>query len=392
VIALKALFDPDDPINHGTFAPITFTAPPATVVHAVPPVPCGAHAEIRRRTISLTVAALAAALPDRIAGDMQGTSNHTLIGGLDEATGRTYVFYEVPIGGAGGFAEHDGPSVFGTVDWADNQPILPVEAIEVDFPLEVLRQEIRADSCGHGRRRGGFGLRLEKRVLGRQATFSLVSDRAIVPPYGVLGGTSGAPNEYWIVRHGQAAPLPTPGKASGLILGRDDVVVACTAGGGGYGDPCDREPDLVAADVEVGLLSPAAAREHYGVVLDEHGNVDRPGTSALRERLRARRPRLRVVAEADSCVGDLGRHRVFRLHPEAAARIGLADGDLAELLGSRPAPLRGWVRVAGDVPDGAVPVDEWGQRILGSVEGQEVRVRLVRRRQPTDPPLAGTQS
>ena len=98
VIALKAFFDPDDPINHGIFAPITFTAPPSTVVNASPPVPCGAHAEIRRRTISLTLAALARAHPERMAGDMQGTSNHTLIGGVDDRTGRGYVFYEVPGG------------------------------------------------------------------------------------------------------------------------------------------------------------------------------------------------------------------------------------------------------------------------------------------------------
>src|SRR5947199_218225 len=83
----------------------------------------------------------------RIAGDMQGTSNHTLIGGIDERTGRSFVFYEVPVGGSGAFAEHDGPSVFGTVDWADNQPILPVESIEVDYPLEIVREEITTDSC-----------------------------------------------------------------------------------------------------------------------------------------------------------------------------------------------------------------------------------------------------
>jgi N-methylhydantoinase B len=390
VIAVKAFFDPDDPINQGTFAPISFTAPPATVVNAAPLVPCGAHAEIRRRTLSMTVAALARALPDRIAGDMQGTSNHTLIGGIDDRTGRPYVFYEVPVGGSGGFQQHDGPSVFGTVDWADNQPILPAEAIEVDYPLEVVREEIRPDSCGHGQQRGGYGLRLEIRVLSRVASFSLVSDRATVPPYGVFGGVAGAPNEYWIDRAGEVVHLSTPGKASGVLLRANDVVVACTAGGGGYGDPCQREPDLVAAEVALGLLSAVAARRHYGVVVDEAGELDVLATRALREALGDRWPRLRVVTEADSCVGDLGRHRRFRLHPRAARSLDLADGDLAELIGSHPAPLRGWVQAADHAPEGAVMVDEWGQRILGSAEGATVTLRVLRRRQPGDPPLAGS--
>jgi N-methylhydantoinase B len=389
IIALKALFDPEDLINHGTFAPLSFTAPPATIVNAAPNVPCGAHAEIRRRTISMTVAALARALPDRIAGDMQGTSNHTLLGGIDDRTGRAWVSYEVPVGGAGAWQEHDGPSVFGTVDWADNQPILPAEAIEVDFPLEVVRQEIRTDSCGHGHRCGGYGLNLEIRVLNSRATFSLVSDRAIVPPYGVCGGLSGAPNTYSFKREGAVLPLATPGKASGVLLRKNDVVVARTAGGGGYGDPLQRDPEWVGNDVALGFLSSSAAREHYGVVIDERGALDRDATSFLRAKLADRWPRLRLVMEADSCAGDLGRHRRICLNPSTVSRLGLFGGDLVELIGANPVPLRGWVEVAENAAEDQIAVDAWGQGVLGSGERTEVMLRLLRRRQPTDPPLAG---
>jgi N-methylhydantoinase B len=388
IVALKALFDPDDPINHGTFVPLTFTAPPATVVNAAPPAPCGAHAEIRRRTLTMAIAALAPALPEQIAGDMQGTSNHTLIGGTDDRTGRAWVFYEVPVGGAGAVREHDGPSVFGTVDWAENQPILPVEAIELDYPLEVVREEIRLDSCGHGERRGGYGLTLKIRVLNSRAMFSLVSDRAIVPPYGVFGGSSGAPNSYWIERADSVIQLPTPGKASGVPLRADDVIVACTAGGGGYGDPLRREADLVAAEVAIGLLSPSAARTHYGVVVDEHGVLDSKATQRLREGF-GRPTELRVVGEPDSSTGELGRHRRLRLHPVTASLMGLAGGDLAELTGSHPTPLRGWVELDREVAEGSVSLDAWGQRFLGRTEGANVRLLLLRRTQPTDPRLAG---
>ena len=388
VIALKAFFDPDDPINQGIFAPLTFIAAPGTVVNATPPVPCGAHAEIRRRTITLTAAALAAALPERMAGDMQGTSNHTLIGGMDDRTGRNYVFYEVPVGGSGGFLEHDGSSVFGTVDWADNQPILPAEAIEVHFPLEVVREEIRTDSCGHGRRRGGFGLQLELKALSRQSTFSLVSDRAIVPPFGVLGGSSGAPNEYSIRSNGQVTPLATPGKASGVPLSQNDVVVACTAGGGGYGPPHEREPDLVAADVADGFLTRESARVHYGVVVQDSGVLDIAATEELRGSWNSGWFDLTVVGEAESCVGDLGRHRVFRIHPKNAERMELGEDDLVEVSCSVPVPLRGWVQITDGIPMDCVSLDDWGQRQLQAEEGDTVHLRLLRRRTAADLPLA----
>ena len=392
VIALKAFFDPEDPINQGIFAPLTFTAAPGTVVNATPPVPCGAHAEIRRRTITLTAAALAAAMPERMAGDMQGTSNHTLIGGVDDRTGRNYVFYEVPVGGSGGFLEHDGSSVFGTVDWADNQPILPAEAIEVHFPLEVVREEILTDSCGHGRHRGGFGLQMELKALSRQATFSLVSDRAIVPPFGVLGGTSGAPNAYGIRSNGQVTPLSTPGKASGVPLSQNDVVVACTAGGGGYGAPREREPNLVATDVTDGFLSPDIARDLYGVAMTESGDVDTKATEKLRAELAADWLDVSVVSEDESCVGDLGRHRVFRVHPTVAKKMDLGDDDLIEALGAVPVPLRGWVRISNDMPAGSVSLDTWGQRQLQADEGSTVHLRLLRRRTASDLPLANERS
>ena len=388
VIALKAFFDPEDPITQGIFAPLTFTAAPGTVVNATPPVPCGAHAEIRRRTITLTAAALAAAIPERMAGDMQGTSNHTLIGGIDDRTGRNYVFYEVPVGGSGGFIEHDGSSVFGTVDWADNQPILPAEAIEVHFPLEVVREEILSDSCGHGQHRGGFGLQLELRALSRQATFSLVSDRAIVPPFGVLGGTSGAPNTYGIQSNGQFTTLETPGKASGVPLSQNDVVVACTAGGGGYGEPRKREPNLVAADVNDGFLSPEIARDLYGVAITSSGDVDIKATEKLRAILAADWHDVLVIEENESCIGDLGRHRVFRINPTTAMKIDLKDDDLIEALGAVPVPLRGWVRIADNMPTNSVSLDTWGQRQLKLTEGNTAQIRLLRRRTTNDLPMA----
>jgi hypothetical protein len=95
------------------------------------------------------------------------------------------------------------------------------------------------------------------------------------------------------------------------------------------------------------------------------------------------------VTEADSCAGDLGRHRRICLNPNTVARLGLSGGDLVELIGANPVPLRGWVEVAENAAEDHIAVDVWGQGVLSSGEGTEVMLRPVRRRQPTDPPLAG---
>lgn len=388
VIALKAFLDPNDPINQGIFAPLNFIADKGTIVNAAPPVPCGAHAEIRRRTITLTTAALATAMPEQMAGDMQGTSNHTLLGGVDHRVGRNYVFYEVPVGGSGAFLEHDGSSVFGTVDWADNQPILPVEAIEVHFPIEVLKEEILTNSCGHGRRRGGLGLKLELKTLSHQTSFSLVSDRSIVPPFGVLGGASGAPNKYLIKSGTTEIHLETPGKASGIMLSQNDIVVACTAGGGGYGLAFEREPERVARDVMDGFITREVAKESYGVVIFPEGKIDTKETTALRKAALQRSSHAKVLVMDDSSVGDLGRHRILQLHPETATQMNLFEDDLAEILGSVPAPLRGWIQTNSNIPIGFVTLDEWGKQQLRTEDGSTIELRLLRRKKPTDLPLA----
>ena len=195
VIALKAFFDP-------TTRSITAFSRPSRSLRPGHSGQCCPPGSLRSACGDSTpyhqpdLGGLAKAHPERMAGDMQGTSNHTLIGGIDDRTGRAYVFYEVPVGGAGGFLEHDGPTVFGTVDWAGNQPILPWKPSRHTIRSRCPRGDqtrLGADTAGVVE---DWGLRLELKLLARQATFSLVSDRALVPPYGVLGGGSGAPNTY----------------------------------------------------------------------------------------------------------------------------------------------------------------------------------------------------
>ena len=116
------------------------------------------------------------------------------------------------------------------------------------------------------------------RVLAPEARYSLLSDGAIVPAFGVLGGLSGFPVGSWIDRDGDIEDFDTPGKVAGHPLQEGDVVMVRSAGGGGYGDPLDRDPERVADDVREGYVSAGAARELYGVVLDrmQAGSTWRP--------------------------------------------------------------------------------------------------------------------
>src|SRR6185369_1168027 len=116
------------------------------------------------------------------------------------------------------------------------------------------------------------------------------------------------------------------------------------AGGGGFGDPLTRDPERVRADVRGGYVSPARARDGYGVVLTAAGAIDTTATATERARLTAARRAWPVaVDERDPYEGERGKHRVLRLSPAVAEALGVGTGDLVEMLGRHPAPLRAWV-------------------------------------------------
>jgi N-methylhydantoinase B len=115
---------------------------------------------------------------------------------------------------------------------------------------------MRQDSGGDGKRRGGLGLRREIRVLSEEASLSVLSDKNIIPPFGVLGGFSGAPNRFTVIRKGQSiSPSQFPGKVTRFPLERGDVVVMESSGGGGYGDPLERDPERIEKDLGEGLIT-----------------------------------------------------------------------------------------------------------------------------------------
>jgi N-methylhydantoinase B len=122
------------------------------------------------------------------------------------------------------------------------------------------------------------------------------SDRQVHRPYGLAGGQEGAASANLITRADGQVEGMNP--MFGAVLGEGDVFLHRTAGGGGWGDPLDRDPVSVATDVKEEKVSRRAARQSYGVILDERGEVDMPATVAHREGLRAQSTRLELVSEA----------------------------------------------------------------------------------------------
>ena len=252
---------------------------------------------VRKRAVSVALGALSQIIPERVSGDLCGTSFPNSIGGYNHRRGRQYVYYEAPAGGNGGLIGADGSSAFANVDFGNIRTIQTAESIENEMPLLVERCELRADSGGEGAHRGGLGMHREIRVLGEEGTYSVLSDRAAIPPFGVAGGTSSRSYRVAVRRGGIENEFPTPGKVTGHPVRRDDVVIMESAGGGGYGDPLRRDPEAVRADVLGGLVSAERAREGYGVVLDAAGEVDAEATA--RTRKSAEQSRFRLAVRAD---------------------------------------------------------------------------------------------
>ncbi|MEK7836206.1 MAG: hydantoinase B/oxoprolinase family protein, partial [Pseudomonadota bacterium] len=236
--------------------------------------------------------------------------------------------------------------------------------------------ELRTDSGGGGVHRGGLGLRRVVQLLANEGTFSELSDRNILQPFGVCGGGAGEPNRFVVLRDGvEIEPSDIPGKVSGFPLRRDDAVVMESAGGGGYADPLERLTSLVARDVREGYVSRRHAEECYAVVFRDDATVDENATAKARATRRAGRTALTVIVAEDDEFVD-GR-RMCSVAASTLKRLGASEGAPIEFVSPRGAPLRAWIKVSNGIADGRVPLGPKGRAILALTEGQSVEVRLL---------------
>lgn len=277
--ALRSIMPMDVPNCHGFTRPIKVVAPPGTLVSCTHPAPCGARGITGYRIVDCMFGALVAAVPELLTADGTGGSSLPTFGGYHN--GKPFVFSECIMGVWGAAATHDGQE--GVPHMAANQSNVPIEMIEADYPLRVESYGIVPDTGGAGRFRGGHGIVKEFRLLADEAYFGIRSDKRRFRPHGLFGGQPGAPSLNII--DPQTAPrllpvLPT----EAITLRRNQVFRHVMAGGGGYGNPFERDPMAVLDDVLDGNVSPEKALTEYGVVISstQPPSLDLLATEQLR--------------------------------------------------------------------------------------------------------------
>ncbi len=277
---IRALLPPDLPMNDGFYRMVKVIAPKGTVVNCTYPSAVVGGWEVGQKTVEAVLRAFSKAMPDRVPAESKKTILHIAFGGVDPRSKEYYVFLETNGGGFGARPTKDGvDAVQPALQNAENSPI---EELEVGYPVQIVRYELVPDSEGAGKFRGGLGLRRDYRFRDHEANVTILADTAKFPARGIFGGRDGRTARYLLNPGGKN--FRDVGSKANFYAGPTDIVSMQTPGGGGYGDPLEREPAAVLDDVRCGKISLDRAREVYGVVINPKSwSVDIKETSRSRK-------------------------------------------------------------------------------------------------------------
>ncbi|WP_020631246.1 hydantoinase B/oxoprolinase family protein [Amycolatopsis alba] len=262
--AVKAAISPEVPHNAGSFRPVHVTAPEGSVLNCTPPAPVASRHLIGHFLPSLLIAALHEALPGNALAHSADALWMTIWRGTD-AEGREFMLNVFQTGGIGARSTKDGLT---TTGFPSGLRSTPTEVIETMAPLIQRERALRTDSGGAGRWRGGLGQCTTMAARG-EISWSVNGnvDRLRRPASGVDSGHDGAVGRFELT----SGALPSKSRVN---LSPHDMVNVFLPGGGGYGDPFERDPEAVLADVVEGYVSPRAALELYGVEVTYHGDPE----------------------------------------------------------------------------------------------------------------------
>ncbi len=269
IFALRCFVDPDLPMNEGCFAPVTIVMPAGSLVNPERPAACGGRIVVVTAVIEAIIEALSSALPGRSVAGSGIVHLWSLAGIRPDRPGMSVVdgapspwmHMGFDFGGLGGRSGIDGPDATGAFTLGGRAGLSQVEPLEAQFPFVVERMALVVDSGGAGRFRGGLGVEIVIALDG-PATVTVRGDRMAVPPPGRDGGRPGA-SGAWEVHRADGTVETLPVKAVGVPLASGDRFVVRTSGGGGLGDPAERDRDALDADVRSGRVSAEAARQEY---------------------------------------------------------------------------------------------------------------------------------
>ncbi len=287
--ALLHLTDKDIPSNHGCYRPVTIIAPPSTIVNVeYPGASVGGNSEIHPHLVMAIYAALKDALPDRVSAFDGGTSELLAIGGIHPDTGEMFANLSNEGCGWGGRATKDGND--GQCIPNGNCAIAPIEVLETRYPILHREFALYVGSGGAGRNRGGLGYTREIEIRSEELRVSGFIERNIIEPEGFFGGQPGKTSAFLVKVENrdsyqtmkEAFSTKCDGKFSDIYMHQGDIIRLVTSGGGGYGDPLERDFERIERDIAEQYISREQAEAEYRAVLREDGAVDPEATIRLR--------------------------------------------------------------------------------------------------------------
>lgn len=279
---IVGIVDPYMVVNSGTFRPIHVESEEGLITNPRPPAGVTARSQVMTKITEAMLKAMSQVVPNRVVSGSHGQACTCTFTGIHPETGKRFTYIEIQGGGAGARPDKDGP---------DGQDLhlgrflnTPVEAAEIENPVMIERYGFIPDSAGGGKYRGGLSLRRDTRFF-TDVTWARYSDRQKFAPQGLFGGKEGTKGEL-ILNPG------TPGeqkqKSKGVTqLKAGDVLSIRLPGSGGYGDPRERDPELVRWDVLNGKVSLKSAREDYLIVFNQDLTINEEETEALRAKVKA---------------------------------------------------------------------------------------------------------
>jgi N-methylhydantoinase B len=261
-VVYMAITDPHMPFNQGLLKPLKLIVPENTIFNAKRPAPVSVYWETMTYAADLVWKALAPHIQDKLSAGHFLSVCAEIIAGTDPRTREYFVLVEPNPGGWGAAADKDGESSL--VSFADGETFAnPVEVLEIRYPLLVERCRLNVeDGSGAGKFRGGLGIIKDYRMLCDDSIFTTAINRGKIPPWGAMGGGTGTTNYIALLR--DRKELMRVNRITNFQLKRDDVVSIRSGGGGGWGNPAERDSELVRRDVLNGYITAARAKKIYG--------------------------------------------------------------------------------------------------------------------------------
>ena len=255
IYALKCILDPHTPYNEGITRPVSVHVPEGTILNPRFPAPVFARNQTAHYLPAVIMEALSKAIPQRVMAACGSPTNRTVFTGPKGHDGRPFSFMMISSGGMGASAGKDG---YSCTPYPSNSGSPPVEVVESVVPLTIRRKALRPDSGGAGEFRGGLGIELVvENSSGQTMQVSSRMDRVTHPPAGLAGGREGGSAAIW-----RDDKQPFPPKGRGEIAAGQYLVIQ-SPGGGGFGEPAQRDPKKLDDDVREGYVSTQSAHEIY---------------------------------------------------------------------------------------------------------------------------------